>query len=189
MSHVERALSLEEFLKRPETEPASEYVDGEVARKVSPKGKHSRLQGTIVQRINDFSEPTRLGLALPELRCTFAGRSLVFDVAFFQWRRIGFEPSGEVPDDFFLAPDLAVEIVSPGQRATDVGRKLSWCVKHGVTLGWLIQPRRRQVRVYRSGRACEILSARQMLRTGDVLPGYSCSVDELFGWLRPGIGS
>jgi len=41
------SITLEKFLKLPETEPASEYIDGEIIQKPMPKGRHSRLQGKL----------------------------------------------------------------------------------------------------------------------------------------------
>lgn len=83
MSQVEKAITLEEFLKLPETEPASEYIDGQVVQKVTPRKKHGLLQGEFYSQIRAASRPSRLGMCFTELRCTFASRSLVFDVAYF----------------------------------------------------------------------------------------------------------
>jgi Uma2 family endonuclease len=63
-------LTLEEFLKLPETKPASEYIDGRIIQKPMPQGKHSKLQGRLVTAINAVVEPPRIALAFPELRCT-----------------------------------------------------------------------------------------------------------------------
>jgi Uma2 family endonuclease len=74
-------LSLEEFLKSPETKPASEYIDGRIYQKPMPQGKHRRIQTRLSATINQVGEPSKLVLALTELRCTFGGRSLVPDIA------------------------------------------------------------------------------------------------------------
>ena len=50
-----QSVSLEEFLKLPETKPASEYINGEIIQKPIPKGRHSRWQGKLCTVINDFS--------------------------------------------------------------------------------------------------------------------------------------
>jgi len=178
----QRVLTLSEFLRLPETEPASEYVDGRIIRKVSPKGKHSRLEFRCAERLNQAAEPERRGVAFPELRCTFAGRSLVHDVAFFTWSRIPRDPSGEVGDEFFLPPDLAIEIVSPRQSAGRLEEKLSFCVQNGVRLGWLAHPKAKHIVVFRPERPPEKLTA-GVLDAAPVLPGVAFSVEEVFGWL------
>src|SRR4051794_6788962 len=109
-------LSLEEFLTLPETKPALEYrCDGGVSQKVAPRPKHSRLQGILVTRFAMFAEPRRLAMALPELRATFGGASLVPDVAVFTWDRLPLDASGELGDECHTPPDVAIEIVSPGE--------------------------------------------------------------------------
>lgn len=45
-------LTLEEFLKLPETEPASDFINGEIIQKPMPQGEHSLLQATLCETIN-----------------------------------------------------------------------------------------------------------------------------------------
>jgi Uma2 family endonuclease len=175
---------LVQFLKRPETRPASEYIDGKVVRRVSPKYRHSRLQINFADAVNDFAQPKKIGEAVPELRCTFAGRSYVFDIAYFRADRIAYGPDGELLDDVFLAPDLAVEIRSPEQSARSLDSKLRFCAQHGVRLGWLVDPVRRTVTVFGPGARPKRLEGDDMLDGGDVLPGFKLSVQTIFGWLR-----
>ncbi len=77
-------LSLEEFLQLPETQPAREYLDGQIYQKQMPQGEHSTLQSFLVTSINEMAKPGKLAYAFPELRCTFGGMSLVPDVAVFE---------------------------------------------------------------------------------------------------------
>ena len=69
-------VTLEEFLQLPETKPASEYVDGAIVQKPMLKSRHSRLQGKLLETINEVVEPQQLAYSFPELRCTFGDRSL-----------------------------------------------------------------------------------------------------------------
>jgi Uma2 family endonuclease len=52
-----KKFTLEEFLKLPETKPASEYIDGRIIQKPMSQGKHSKLQGRLVTAINAVVEP------------------------------------------------------------------------------------------------------------------------------------
>lgn len=79
-----KVLTLAEFLERPETKPAKEYMDGQVIQKPMPQGKHSALQGELVPAINSIVKLKRIARAFPELRCTFGGRSIVPDVVVFR---------------------------------------------------------------------------------------------------------
>src|SRR5690348_10415700 len=103
-----RNLTLEEFLKLPETKPASEYINGEIIQKPMPQGKHSRLQGESVTNINSVVKPQKIALALPELRCTFGGRSIVPDVAVFTWQRIPVDEKGNIANVFNTYPDWTI---------------------------------------------------------------------------------
>ena len=71
-----KTLTLEEFLKLPETKPASEYINGKVVQKPMPQGKHSKLQGKLVTAINQVVEGQKIALAFPGLRCTLVGAQL-----------------------------------------------------------------------------------------------------------------
>ena len=140
MSTTTPSISLEEFLAMPETEPASEYIDGHVVQKPMPQGRHSRLQGPLVTAINQIGEPEQVALAFPELRCSFAGRVVVPDVAIFAWGRVPFTEDGDIPDDFRLVPDWAIEILSPEQSLTKLIDKLVHCIRQGAQLGCLVDP-------------------------------------------------
>lgn len=54
------AITLKEFLKQPETKPASEYIDGAIVQKPMPKTRHVRLQGKLIQAINEVTGSQRL---------------------------------------------------------------------------------------------------------------------------------
>jgi Uma2 family endonuclease len=180
-----QTLTLSEFLKLPETKPASEYINGQIIQKPMPQGKHSKLQGKLVTAINEVVEVQRIALAFPELRCTFGGRSIVPDVAVFAWERIPLDQNGDVANVFQAAPDWTIEILSPDQSQTKVTGNILHCLKHGSRLGWLIDPAVRSVLVYPTGQQPELLQ-----KVGDVLPvpdlveGLQLTVGDLFEWLR-----
>jgi Uma2 family endonuclease len=83
-----KPLTLDEFLKLPETKPASEFIDGQIIQKPMPQGKHSTLQLSQGADINLALKPQRIARAYSELRCTFGGRSIVPDIVVFTWERI-----------------------------------------------------------------------------------------------------
>ena len=109
------SVTLEEFLALPEIKPASEYIDGKVIQKPMPKARHSRLQGKLIDAINRVVEEQRIACAFPGLRCTFAGRSIVPDIAVLSWEQIQFNEDGEPVDDVCTAPAWTIEILSPEQ--------------------------------------------------------------------------
>lgn len=178
-------VSLAEFLAMPETEPASEYMNGEIVQKPMPKGKHSRLQSALVTAINQVAEADELALAFSELRCTFGGRAIVPDVSVFVWARIPFEDDGEVPNDFAVAPDWVIEILSPEQSPTKPIDKLVHCMQHQTQVGWLIDPEERAVTVFQPGQMISVLRGDDKLPVPSVIP-LELTVEGVFGWLRAG---
>lgn len=179
-----RSLTLEEFLRQPETEPASEYIDGQIIQKPMPQGKHSRIQGELVSAINLVGKPQKIACAFPELRCTFGDRSIVPDIAVFTWGRIPRDESGEIANVFSRAPDWTIEILSPDQSQTKVTKNILHCLKSGTLMGWLIDPEEKTVFVYQPKREIEVFdNPESLLRVPDFIGDLNLKVRDLFDWL------
>lgn len=177
-------LTLEEFLKLPETKPANEYIDGQIIQKPMPQGKHSTIQGELVTTINAVVKPKRIARAFPELRCTFGGRSTVPDVSIFVWDRIPRDDNGEISNTFPIAPDWTVEILSPDQNQTKVTKNILHCLKYETRMGWLIDPDEQTVFVYLPKREPEVFDQpEQQLPVPSFVTELRLRVEDLFGWL------
>ncbi len=185
LSQTRVGMTLEEFLKLPEESPSLEYIDGRVEAKVSPQKRHGVIQGELNAHFNQFARPLRVGMAFPELRCTFAGRSIVPDVVFLLKEHIDLDKQGEVADVTPYPPDIHVEIISPEQPVRTSHEKLVHSTSYGCSLGWLIHPYRKSVDVYRPGQPIEKRGPADVLEGDPILPGYLLPVAELFGWLKP----
>ena len=178
-------LTLEDFLKLPETQPASEFINGRIHQKPVPQGKHSRLQLKFCEAVNQVAEVPQIALAFPELRCTFGGRSIVPDATVFVWERIPFEADGEVPNTFEIYPDWTVEILSPNQTATKVIGNILHCLKYGTQLGWLIDPDERLILAFIPGQEPVELTGSDRLPVPIFLT-LDLTVEQVFGWLKAG---
>jgi Uma2 family endonuclease len=101
------------------------------------------------------------------------------DVSFFSWDRL---PGGEMPDEPIplLVPDLAVEVISKSNTTKEMNDKLREFFEKGVRLVWYVRPRLRVVDVYTSPERFTRLTASMPLDGGDVLPGFSVRVGDLF---------
>lgn len=180
MAITTKPMTLQEFLTLPEEKPALEFFDGVVSQKVSPKFQHGLLQGALVERINGFSRPKRVGIAVPELRCIFAGATVVPDVAFIAWERLPRDANHRAANDFFAAPDLAIEIVSPDQSANALYRRCLWYVQHGVRIALQVDPDDVSILRFEAGRAPEVLRGSDRIDLDAVLPGFALISEELF---------
>ena len=180
---VGRRMTLDEFLTLPETKPVLEYVNGVVTQKVAPQGQHSLIQSDLVQRVNAVAKPQKLALALPELRTTYGGLSRVPDVAIYLWDRIPRLPNGRIANRFTEPPDIAVEIVSPDQTATELVGKCIWYVKNGVRIALIADPDEDTVLCFRPDALPEALTGDDRIDLDEVLPGFELTVGQLFGSL------
>jgi Uma2 family endonuclease len=90
-------------------------------------------------------------------------------------------PPGGPPRNFWPgAPDLAIEVASPGDTPREIDEKVANRLQAGCQAVWVVDPRRKTVTAHRSGRAIETFQAADTLDGGTVLPGFRCSVAELF---------
>jgi Uma2 family endonuclease len=107
------------------------------------------------------------------------------DISFISWDRVPVR--GQVPDvtipDF--APDLAVEVLSEGSTREEMERKLKEYFLAGVRLVWFVDPDRRTVEVFTAPDNARLLTAEQVLDGGEVLPGLSLAVREIFARMPP----
>jgi Uma2 family endonuclease len=180
---TDKAITLEEFLKLPETKPASEYINGEIIQKPIPKGKHSRLQLRLCETLNNVAEPLHIASAFPELRCNFGIRSIVPNVAVFKWSRISFDADGEPPNDFLLCPDWTIEILSPEQSSNRVIGNILYCLQHGCQLGWLIDPSDRSILVFLPNQQPELVQGSANLSVLEEID-LALTVSQVFSWLK-----
>lgn len=185
----EQTLSLEAFLSLPETEPASEYAHGIITPKPMPKGKHSRLQTRLSRAIDLIAEEPQIALALTELRCTFAGRSIVADIAVIRWQNLPRDNDGEISNQFSHPPDWIIEILSPDQSPILVIEKILLCLKEGSELGWLIDPATKSIMIFQNG-STQIYFAETDTEPQHALPvltgleTWQVNANDIFAWLK-----
>jgi Uma2 family endonuclease len=178
-------ITLEDFLKLPETKPASEYLEGEVYQKPMPQGEHSTLQGELVTGINQVAKPNKIAYAFPELRCTFGGRSIVPDIVVFTWDRIPRTESGRIANQFEIYPDWMIEILSPRQSANKIIKKIFFCLQQETKLVWLIDPEDESVLTFRPDVQPEIKEGDDIIPALPALTEWRLTVREMFAWLTP----
>jgi Uma2 family endonuclease len=177
-------LTLEEFLELPETEPASEYIDGQIIQKPMPQGEHSAIQTELATAINAALRSKRIARAFSELCCTFGGRSIVPDIAVFTWERIPRQDNGRVANVFASAPDWTIEILSPDQSQTKVTKNILHCLKYETQMGWLIDPEEQSVFVYLPDRPTDVFDELEVcLPVPEFAKDFTLTVGELFDWL------
>jgi Uma2 family endonuclease len=156
-----------------------ELVDGELVP-VSPAGaRHGRIVADLLIRVGVFVRETKLGQVF-DGQTGFRLRDNLRspDISFVAGTRL----TGGVPEGFFhVAPDLAVEVLSPADRAGDVAHKVGEYLGAGVRLLWVVDPEKGAAVVYKPGQAPRTIRLDDALEGEDVLPGFSCPLRELLG--------
>lgn len=103
---------------------------------------------------------------------------LVPDVAFVTNERLAkikdLDKFGEV------APNLAVEILSPSNTESKMYQKIKIFFEAGTELVWIVDPKNKVVKVYESDKKIAILSEKDVLRGGKVLPNFELNLENLF---------
>ena len=148
-----------------------------------PQGKHSKLQIGFASQINQKGEAACLAYAFTELRCTFAERSIVPDIAVFEWERIPVDDDGEIMNRITITPDWIIEILSPDQSPLEIIDKISFAIKNGTKLGWLISPKEKKVLVFQGDRLPETKVGEMLLPVLDGFTDWQVTVTDLFSLL------
>jgi Uma2 family endonuclease len=176
-----RQVTVEEFATMP-LDGLWELIDGELVEVTPAADEPSSTGMTIGYLLVQHVRPAGLGrvygadggfVLFPDRNTV-----LVPDVAFVTKERA---PKGEARKKFpRLAPDLAVEVLSPSDRMADALAKVAMYLQAGTQLVWLVNPTTRTVVVFRSALDPVTLGESDTLDGGDVLPGFSVPVAEIF---------
>jgi len=162
----------EELLRLPKDGRRYERVDGEL-RAMSPAGwKHEAVAMRLAARLVAFADEKKLGQVLGSnvLYVLPSGNRRGPDVSFVAAGRL----SSDSPPFPELAPDLAVEILSRGDRPREVLEKGGEYLQSGVRLVWVIDPEGRKAVVHRSISEAREVDGGGHLEGEDVLPGFRC---------------
>ena len=159
-----------------------ELILGVLCKTMPVGGQHGEVAALIISVLMNFVRPRRLG----KVAGTDAGvllqngPSIVRepDIAYFSAETL---PLDQVVSGYYeVVPDLAVEIASPGTTNIASYDKARMWLSYGVSLVWEVDPSGRTVNVHRIGAAVVTLTEDDTLDGGEVLPGFSCPLREIF---------
>jgi Uma2 family endonuclease len=180
-------ITADELLRMPDDGCRYELVEGEIC-KMTPAGwRHGGVVSYVDRLIGAFVEQHGLGRVLAGDPGFLLARDpdtvRAPDVAFVRRER---QAEADPAGGFWPgAPDLAVEVVSPGDRFIEVDEKARMWLGAGAAAVWVVNPQWRTVTVYRPGAEpsapdVRTLTENDELDGGDVLPGFRCPVGEIF---------
>jgi Uma2 family endonuclease len=170
----------EEFINEDQNRDRHfELIDGEIVEKVVTE-QHGIIAANIVVRLGGFVGTNKLGRVMVEVNhraATDDTNERMPDVSFTSNERaLPVVTEGAVPQ----MPDLAVEIKSLSDRYIGMRQKAAYYIGNGARMVWLIFPEKRLVEVYKPDADIEILNENDTLSAGDVIPGFTMPVHEIF---------
>jgi len=182
MPAQERLVTADEFARIPNDDYHYELVEGRVVRMSPPGSRHGVLATRIAMLLAQHADAHRLGAVM-----TCGGVKLAAnpdtvrepDIAFVRQDRI---PAAGVPEGFWPgAPDLAVEITSPGDRLSEINAKVDdYLAARGVRLLWVLDPKKKTVTTHAPQSPTVTLGVDDVLDAGDVVPGFTCQISRIF---------
>lgn len=155
-----------------------ELIKGELLTMPPPKYEHGRVVANLIMLLGQYVKATKLGGIFAEIGYklqTNPDTVLGPDVSFIAEGRIGGIPEGYYPG----APDVAIEVLSPGDRQGNVERKTGLWLSLGATSVWLVHPRHRTVEVVRRDGYRKVFHETDEL-VDDTVPGFRVKVSEIF---------
>ena len=182
MSTAEKITTAKELLRMQEDGYRYELIQGELI-KMTPAGfEHGVITQNLAWRLARFVKEQDLGLVPTAETGYVIGRDPdtvrapdISLVSKQQVERLGL-PTAYFPE----APALAVEVVSPDDTAEQVDSKIRCWLEAGTKLAWVVYPGGRTVTVYRSLSDIFVLTDKDVLEGGDVVPGFSCPIADIF---------
>jgi Uma2 family endonuclease len=167
----------QDLLRLPKDGRKYELVDGEI--RVSPAGaRHGRTSLRLGAALLAFVSPKNLGEVFDSTGYRLPGGNIRSpDASFVASKRLA-----KIPEGFLeLAPDLAVEVLSPDDSPREVLDKVGEYLAAGVQVVWVIDPRAGRAVSYRSLTDVREIGPDGTLDGGELLPGFRCPLADLLG--------
>ena len=175
---------VEDLLTHPDDGWRYEVVDGVLVRMAGSGDEATTIGQTVSFALNAHVRPRRLGIVTGAdgvYRFPGAETGLLPEVGFYRAERLSLITDRSKPIPF--APDLAVEVASPDRQSDAMAAKARQYLNGGTRLVWIVWPRRRQIDVWHPDNPTgpvATFGGDSALVGEDVVPGFSCSVADIF---------
>lgn len=175
-------LTANDLLNLPDNDMQHELVKGELRTMPPAKREHGQIETTILLALFNYLKTQPLGTLTTGDTGYLLARDpdtvRAPDVGFISNQRVA--AAGDPQGYWTVAPDLAVEIVSPSDLLYEVEEKVQDFLDAGTRIVWLVNPRRRTVTVYEKDQNPVVLRESQSLVAPGILPGFEMLIAEIF---------
>jgi len=179
-------MTAEELINLPRGYYRAELINGELIKMPLPGFPHGRTTARLTAPLVNFVWDNNLG----EVFTNDTGFQLTWnpdtvlgaDISFISKERL--EERGEIQGYWQGPPDLAVKVLSPGDRPGKVNKKISRWFSFGTKQVWIVDPKHSTVTIYRSPFDTITFSGSDHLEADDILPGFRISLNRIFSTSR-----
>jgi len=175
-------MTAEELLELPDDDFKYELVAGELIRMPPGGWEHGTVAARLARLLDEYAEAHDLGKVCAADTGFILQRNPDIvrgpDAAFVTKARASAVRDARKFSPF--GPDLAVEVVSPSERVSEIQEKLREYFAAGTRMVWVVYPSLRAVHIYRSPLDVRRLGENDSLDGEDVLPGFACPVRRCF---------
>jgi Uma2 family endonuclease len=179
----EPLLTIEEYERLPPDPDGYQYelVRGRLVREPAPGAEHGLVDTRVIYALERWCRAAGAGVVMSN-----AGFALRVDPDTVRAPDVAFVTAARMPAHGYggsywrMAPDLAVEIISPSNRRAALSQQVRDYLEAGSRMVWVVDSARRAVTIHETGVSARTLSADDMIDGGDVLPDFSVRVAEFF---------
>jgi len=177
--------TVDDLVAMPDDGKRYELIEGEIVEMGTSSEKHSTLGAWLIFKIMSYAVSAQLGGRVKGADGTYklnAANTRVPDVSYLTAASAAKLPPGTVYCPF--APDFAIEIKSPSNTEKSMRKLARLYIQTGSRLVWTINYEEQSVKVYRPGQPAVELDEEDVLDGGDVLPGFTLNVAEMFAQIE-----
>ena len=178
----QKLLTADDLLRLDSKGIRGELIRGELYETMSANGEHGEIVMKLGFLLGYFIIPLRLGRLSGSDSGVFLERNPDTvrepDIAFFSVETL--PPNVRVRGYYEVVPDLVVEVASPSDSRREVNAKVQMWLSYGVRLVWAVFPATRTVESHPQHGAPTLLTAVDILDGGEVIPGFTCKVSDIF---------
>jgi Uma2 family endonuclease len=170
--------TVDEYMALPDDGNRYELIEEELVEMPGPNIKHGKITGLLFGEIRDFLKENPLGTVINNMAFQLNRKNAPLpDLAFVKAERFtNLDESKAFPG----APDLAVEVMSPTDKWSDVSKKVRLYLDNGASMVWIVDPFDLAVNVYKPPRHRQLLLESANLTGEPLIPGFVYPVKNLF---------
>ncbi len=178
--HKAKTYTVEEYIKLPDNGKRYELIEGELIEMPGPNINHGRLTNRLAVSLTNYitNSGQNLGEIFSNMAVILSSKTAPLpDVVFISAEKINNFEGSQV---FSGAPDLAIEVISPTDKWSEIIDKVRLYHSYQVTLVWVVDPFDKAVLVFRPNQSRRSLFIGDDLTGEEIIPGFTLPVKDLF---------